>query len=223
MTPKNHTNNGIKVAKDIEGVRRSALWHLSRRDHSEMELRQKLARKSDNQQWVDDVISECFHYGYLDDNRFVNNFIRACQQKGFAKNRIIQALQRKGIESDLIASTLLDNQFEYITSAIHSLNIKFPHHIASPHLKQKAMAFLQTKGHSFDDIQRAIEQHNGAYPMDEVLTISDALLLLNNKFKNSAIVEAKSKNKALRFLVSRGFSFTDALAAIKQYSHERDQ
>ena len=100
------TNKPIKIAKDIDGVRRSALWHLSRRDHSEAELLTKLQRKTDNQEWINTIINECLDFNYLNDERFCESFIRSAQNKGHGKTRIQQDLKLKGIAELLVKKTL---------------------------------------------------------------------------------------------------------------------
>jgi regulatory protein len=212
-------NKPIKAAKDIDGVRRSALWHLGRRDHSEQELRDKIARKTDNQQWIDTVINECFEYGYLDDARFVENFIRFSQNKGFGSTRIKNDLQRKGIDPNQIAQVFEDDPHDYIQGALALLSLKYKQRIANQHLKQKAMLFLQNKGHSFDDIFKAIDLHNEAYPSDDCDYIGEAQLLLSRKFK-TAISERKLQDKAMRFLISRGYTYSNALDAIKAFNEK---
>ena len=210
-------NKPIKPAKDIDGVKRSAFWHLGRRDHSEHELRIKLARKTDNQQWIDAVISECYEYNYLDDARFIECFIRSAQNKGYGINRIQRDLQLKGITSSECAKHFQESNFDYINSATEQLQKRYHERIENAHLKQKVMAFLQNKGHNFDHIFSAIEKHNETFPIEEYDAVSDALALLTGKFRE-LIEDKKSQDKAKRFLISRGYSFNDTQTAIKQFN-----
>ncbi|WP_033298221.1 regulatory protein RecX [Psychromonas ossibalaenae] len=218
-------NKPIKPAEDIDSVRRSAFWHLGRRDHSEKELREKIARKTDNQQWIETVINECLENNYLNDNRFVENFIRSAQNKGFGINRIKRDLQRKGIDAGDLANTFESSVYDYVNGAVTLLSGKYNKRLANQHLKQKAMAFLQGKGHDFNDIFSAIEIHNEAYPEEERVDINEAAQLLFRKFKTE-IVERKQHDKAMRFLLSRGYTFSDAQDAVKEFNkqmHESDQ
>ncbi|MFT6348814.1 MAG: regulatory protein [Psychromonas sp.] len=215
-------NNPIKPAKDIDGVRRSAFWHLGRRDHSEKELREKIARKTDNQQWIETVISECFEYGYLNDARFVENFIRSSQNKGFGSTRIKRDLQHKGIDISHLEQVFEDDPHDYTPDALALLSLKYKQRIANQYLKQKAMLFLQSKGHSFDDLFKAIDQHNEAYPNDDCDYLSEAIVLLSRKFK-TAIIERKLHDKAMRLLISRGHSFNNASDAIKAFNENINQ
>lgn len=210
-------NQPIKPATDIEGVRRSALWHLGRRDHSEKELREKIGRKTDNQQWIDTVVNECFDYGYLNDARFVENFIRSSQNKGFGRQRIEGDLKRKGIDENVLTTAFEDNHHDDVLSAVTLLSKKYKKRIANQHLKQKAMSYLQNKGHGFDDIFKAIDIHNEVYPDDDCDYLAEAMLLLSRKFKTQ-INERKAHDKAIRLLISRGYTFASTLDAIKTFN-----
>ncbi|TEW55957.1 regulatory protein RecX [Psychromonas sp. RZ22] len=211
------TNKPIKIAKDIEGVRRSALWHLSRRDHSQAELLTKLKRKTDNHDWIEVIINECLDFNYLNDQRFTESFIRSSQNKGYGKTRIKQDLKLKGISEPLIKMNIDDNDFDYINSAEQLLNSKYQEAIVTQHLKQKAMAFLQAKGHSFDIITLAIESHNEHYPTPKFDNTEQACLLLSKKFRNS-IDDKKQTNKAIRYLTSHGYDYSKSNQAIKLFN-----
>jgi len=212
-------NRSIKLANNIESVKRSAFWHLGRRDHSEHELRIKLARKTDNQQWIDTVIAECYEYNYLDDARFIESFIRSAQNKGYGINRIQRDLQLKGISNSECSTFFLESEFNYIDSATQHLQKRYHERIENAHLKQKVMAFLQNKGHTFEHIFSAIECHNEHFPLEEYDAFSDALALLTNKFRDP-IEGQKLQDKAKRFLISRGYSFNDTQKAIKQFNQQ---
>ena len=215
-------NKPIKPATDIEGVKRSAFWHLGRRDHSEHELRSKLARKTDNQQWIESVINECYEYRYLDDDRYVESFLRSAQNKGYGLNRIQRDLQLKGIPTKQCSEHFQENDFDYINSATQLLQKRYQERIENAHLKQKVMAFLQNKGHTFEHIFSAIECHNEHFPIEEYDAIGDALKLLSGKFRVE-IEGQKLQDKAKRFLISRGYSFNDCQTAIKQFNLELNQ
>lgn len=210
-------NKPIKPASDVEGVKRSAFWHLGRRDHSEHELRIKLNRKTDNQAWIETVIEACYEYRYLDDERFTETFIRSAQNKGYGLNRIQRDLQLKGISHALSAQYLQLSDFDYINSATQLLQKRYRERIENAHLKQKVMVFLQNKGHTFEHIFSAIESHNEHFPIEDYDARGDALKLLTSKFREP-IVGQKIQDKAKRFLVARGYSFNDCQHAIKQFN-----
>ena len=215
-------NKPIKPATDIEGVKRSAFWHLGRRDHSEQELRTKLARKTDNQAWIDAVITACYEYRYLDDQRFTESYIRSAQNKGYGINRIQRDLQLKGIKQQQASAHLQQSEFDYIDSATQLLNKRYKERIENAHLKQKVMVFLQNKGHTFEHIFSAIECHNEDFPLEDYDALADALTLLQGKFRE-IIDGQKQQDKAKRFLISRGYAFNDCQKAIQQFNEQLNQ
>ena len=207
----------IKIAKEIEAVRRSAFWHLSRRDHSEAELLTKLQRKTENKEWIETVINECLDANYLNDQRFTETFLRSSQNKGHGQSRIQQDLKRKGINEKLIKDSLQESEFNYVDSAQQLLTNKFKEAIATPHLKKKAMGFLQAKGHNFSHINLAIECHNEHFAPPSFNDLEEACLLLSKKFKTS-IKQEKSTNKALRYLISHGYDYSISNQAITSFN-----
>lgn len=80
---------------------------LGVRDHSEQELRRKLAAPVMSKNGpeaidataedYDRVIAWCYEHSYLDDNRFVSRFIASRSRKGYGPARIRQELNQKGI------------------------------------------------------------------------------------------------------------------------------
>ncbi|AGH81099.1 transcriptional regulator for RecA [Psychromonas sp. CNPT3] len=213
-------NKPIKKATDIAGVKRSAFWHLSRRDHSEYELRLKLARKTEKQDWIDAVIEECFNYHYLDDERFIKNYIRSAQNKRLGPQRITQGLKLKGLDIKSAELTHLDD-FDYQKQALDLLTQKYKKPLFNTHLKQKAMLFLQGKGYCFDDIFIVIDTYNENYSREEYDAKSEALLLLQKKF-HMRLNEQKQKDKATRFLIARGYSFSDVKDALHIFNNTID-
>ena len=212
-------NKPIKPANDIEAVRRSAFWHLGRRDHSEQELRRKLSRKTDNQAWIEMVINQCYEYNYLNDQRFVESFIRSSNNKGYGINRIKRDLQQKGITTEMIQGTFSDNQYNYMESAILLLDKKYNNRLNNQNIKQKAMSFLQNKGHCFDDIFAAIDIHNETHPEDKSDNLDEAITLLDRKF-HMTIEDRKIHDKAMRFLLGKGYSFSDIKTAIQAHNQQ---
>ncbi|MEG3753641.1 regulatory protein RecX [Psychromonas arctica] len=215
-------NKPIKIAKDIEAVRRSAFWHLSRRDHSQAELLKKLQRKTDNKEWIETVINECVEFKYLDDQRFAHSFLRSAQNKGYGMTRIKQDLTLKGISEALIKQAMQESEFDYIESAQGLLANKYREAIVTQHLKQKAMGFLQAKGFSFDIINSAIEEHNQLFPAPTFNDLEKACELLSKKFKVT-IDEQKQKMKAVRLLTSHGYAYAKANDAIKLFNEYKNE
>ena len=74
----------------------TALRILTRRDHSKHELSQKLKARGYAGEVIDEVISECERFDYINDERTAQVFIRQLQRKGYGRIRIRFKLNSKG-------------------------------------------------------------------------------------------------------------------------------
>jgi regulatory protein len=84
-----------------------ALRILGRRDHSEAELRQKLERFGFSAAVVDEVITRCYSYNYLNDERYAQTKSREMLRNGRGVGpRILLELRRRGITENLAQDAL---------------------------------------------------------------------------------------------------------------------
>ena len=84
----------------------TALRILTRRDHSKYELSQKLEARGYVQEVINDVISECERFDYINDERTARLLIRRLQKKGYGRKRIQSELNWKGLGSKNIHAIL---------------------------------------------------------------------------------------------------------------------
>jgi regulatory protein len=88
-----------------------ALARLSRRDHTESELRRRLAEAGHPEDAVDAALARLRAQGYVDDAGFAARFARSrLANRGLGRHRIRQALHRRGVarptaEAGLTAAT----------------------------------------------------------------------------------------------------------------------
>jgi regulatory protein len=79
-----------------------ALKMLARRDLSEAQVRQRLARKGHSPHLIDEAVSRLRNEGAIDDERVAEALARAeAERKGRGRLRIVQALARSGIGRNL--------------------------------------------------------------------------------------------------------------------------
>ena len=85
-------------ADPIRSAYGAALRKLSRRDHSETELRRALGRAGHEEGVVEAVIARLRKERALDDGRFAETFARSrLTHHGLGRNRIRQDLRRRGV------------------------------------------------------------------------------------------------------------------------------
>jgi len=95
------------ISKDL--YRKSlntALRILTGRDHSKYELEQKLKQRGIAGQLLDNVISTCERYDYINDERTAQMYIRQLKRKGYGLKRIRYELKKKGLKGNRIHGIL---------------------------------------------------------------------------------------------------------------------
>ena len=75
---------------------------LSRREHSALELRDKLAKREFDEDEIELAIDELQQGGWLSDERFAEAYIRMRQLKGFGPIRISMELNERGVDEGII-------------------------------------------------------------------------------------------------------------------------
>ena len=130
---------------------------LSRRDHSEQELREKLRQKgfSDG---AEAAIEKLRSYGYVDDARFAARYAAELQRlKHYGKKRIEQELFRKGIDRAVIAETLEPMAFE-TDDLVSLVEQRYARRLDTEKGVAQTVAALQRRGYSYREIKDALEQ-----------------------------------------------------------------
>ena len=86
----------IRKATRIESVMNSAMWHLTQRDMTEHELISKLKVKTDNQEWIDEVLQRLRDFGYLKSNQdFAEQFVEQSFFGEFGSSYILEKLEEE--------------------------------------------------------------------------------------------------------------------------------
>ncbi len=105
-------------------IERAALHYLGRFSSSEANLKQVLERKirrrledgddvtSEHGEWIEQAITKCVAYGYVDDTQYAKNRFQNLLRKGKPLRTIAQDLRYKGVPQDIVAETMADAQDE---------------------------------------------------------------------------------------------------------------
>lgn len=141
-----------------------ALYLLTRRDHGEFELWQKLVLKGFAEDEVQQAVSYCKEHGYLDDQRFARSQVRQHIAKGHGERRIRQELQQKRIDNEAVNSALESEEADWFELARLTAEKKFKQIAGQQDTKEyaKQVRFLQYRGFSFEQIQYALNVDDNA-------------------------------------------------------------
>ncbi len=102
---------------DREKLLNVALRALGGRAHSAGELRDKLRRRAQNDQDVDAVLAKLKESGYLNDQRFAENYASArLQNQGLGKMRVLRDLRQRRVAPKL-AEQVTDKTYEQTDEA----------------------------------------------------------------------------------------------------------
>ena len=144
---------------NLQSAINSAVWRLTKRDHSTYELQQKLTQKGFERQIIEQVITFCFEHDYLNEQRFAQSFVRLKAGRGYGIAVIKQELAQHKIsaENQLLAFEMYEKDHDWFELALAQKQKKFgdepPQDLAS---KQKQQQFLYRKGFSGEQIEYAV-------------------------------------------------------------------
>ncbi|MDF7680139.1 regulatory protein RecX [Enterobacteriaceae bacterium ESL0689] len=145
-------------------LRERAVRILALRDHSEQQLRRKLAtpvwNKNDlksvpvTPEEIDNIIHWCFANHYLDDERFARQFIVSRSRKGYGPVRIRQELQQKGVDNNIVDIAIRACDIDWIALAKEQIQRKYGQTLPTMFSeKVKIQRFLLYRGFVMENIQ----------------------------------------------------------------------
>ena len=135
-----------------KAIYNKALDIISRREHSQKELSDKLIKKFNIPELVDSVIHGLREKNLLNDYRYSESYVVARKRKGFGPKKIGYELVSRGVNENT-ASEVIDAEGGWNEAALKAFNKKFKAGIGADFKQQnKQKVFLQNRGFSFQEI-----------------------------------------------------------------------
>lgn len=135
-------------------LRYAAMSLLARREHSRLELQQKLLKRFPEPELVDSVLQKLADESLQSDDRFAEAFISARKNRGQGPVRIIGELRQRGV-TEAIYSRYIDVSDEDWVEAARSVCLRKYGTVArEPAQRAKQMRFLQYRGFTAEQIRR---------------------------------------------------------------------
>lgn len=128
---------------------------LDRSSKTKKEIFEYLAQKGFENDVAQSIAKKLESYGYLDDQKYAENFVLYKKNKG--KKTLRFELKMKGVDDEIINGVLekIESQKDVIFSLAQKfLNNKKP----APDLKQKLFRHLASKGFEFEEINSVLTQ-----------------------------------------------------------------
>jgi regulatory protein len=159
----------IRIVNDVclQDVKNKAIDYLSRRDHSEAELRSKLAKKGFDEVLVEQAILAMFEANYLNEERYARMIIRAGFERGHGPQKIQFKMKQQGLTQDQIHATFEEFEADWFEKARALRARKFGVIASADSFKDKAeyfkersrqMRFLAGRGFGMAHIEYALER-----------------------------------------------------------------
>ncbi|WP_410016318.1 regulatory protein RecX [Sodalis sp. C49] len=150
-----------------------ALRLLTLRDHSEAELRRKLATQPAARQRfkaravvkaadaleiteddIQEVIDYCLQNDWLDDARFALRYVNSRSKRGYGEQKIRMELLQKGIDREIIDNAFTEAQIDRSAQAQDVAWKKFGQPLPPDReARAKVQRYLLSRGFSYDEIR----------------------------------------------------------------------
>jgi regulatory protein len=136
----------------------AALRILTRRDHSQLELRQRLTDKGFDPTRIDDALQRCLELGYLDDDRYaLNRAISLMNQGRAVGKRVLLDLRQHGVNEETAIRALEKareacDEEHLLASLLERRFADFNYNSAPAKERRRVVHFLQRRGFSIDRI-----------------------------------------------------------------------
>jgi regulatory protein len=132
---------------------------LARREHSQFELREKLAELGAESSVIDTILNEFSTENWQNDRRFTEAFIRYSARKGQGLLNIRQELKQRGITDKEMVEELLA-EHDWFDLAQQTRSKKFGEELPTERKEQaRQLRFLQYRGFSSEQCWAAIQNH----------------------------------------------------------------
>ena len=135
---------------------------LALRDHSEAELRRKLAGKGYQDEEIGESVERLKELGYLDDLRFARSFASSAMRNGRGYGtRLKLELSRRGVAEGIVSEVLSELADEYgekelLAELFARRYPGFDPETATDKEKRRVVGYLQRKGFSLSAIFRKL-------------------------------------------------------------------
>lgn len=137
--------------------RQLALNALSQREHSRLEIAHKLTHAGFSSTEIEPLLDDLINNNWLNEERFVEAFVRRRFQQGYGPLKIRAELQQRGISQEMITEGLLKYQHQWAQSAKKLRCRRFGNITPSDQkMKAKQIRFLVNRGFLPDHIRYAL-------------------------------------------------------------------
>lgn len=136
-----------------------ALTYLANREHSRLELAQKLEKNCEDVNLIQQVLDQLTQQNLLSDQRFAEQYVRMRVNRGFGSQRIEQELKQRGISAELIAQSLQQDEIDWYEQTRKAWQKRFKTLPKDLQERAKQVRFLLYRGFTSEQINELLSSH----------------------------------------------------------------
>ena len=126
---------------------------LSRREHSRVELENKLSKKGFPDEQIAQAFEQLWEHGLQSDQRYLEDFVRSRLLKGSGPLKISHELRTRGIDESVLDSYLRTQNIDWLEVATATYQKKYRNNTEmDARERAKRVRFMQSKGFPSDII-----------------------------------------------------------------------
>ncbi len=132
---------------------------LARREHSEVELRRKLATRGFDAELIETTLADLVAENLLSNSRFAEAFVHSRFQRGTGPQKIHAELRERGIDDGLIDDSIAGYDQQWRERVREVREKKFGAHLPGDYKERaRQMRFLQQRGFTSEQISSAFKE-----------------------------------------------------------------
>jgi regulatory protein len=143
-------------------ARNLCFYYLTKTDKTRKELQQRLYQKHIPADIIEDTLNELENDGYVNDEKYANNFVRIKTEYGnLGKNGIKQKLSQKGVDRNIIdeATSDIDNDEEFEKAKeLAQTRLRSTHTLDPQKRYIKLVSFVLRRGYGADVTYKAVRE-----------------------------------------------------------------
>lgn len=139
-------------------IRVAAMDLLARREHSRRELKQKLKKRFDDEELIEEQLDRLCEENLQSDSRYAESFLRQRINRGHGPLRIRQEMRQKGIADAEIVCAMEEEDPDWFSLAEQTYRRKFGE-LRSEDIREKAKRnrFMQYRGFGVEHYQHLLD------------------------------------------------------------------
>ena len=149
----------MKILDESKAIRIKIMDFLSRREHSSKEIYQKMSRRVESKDMLNEEINRLISDGLISDERFAESYFQSRRNRGFGPLRIRNELSQRGVSESNFNSIQSDT--DWSAYAFYALEKKINgKKLDDMKAILKLKNFLNYRGFEFQDIDKAFSMLN---------------------------------------------------------------